>query len=137
VGGKDAGFQPNPKAYCIHVQFALTVAALEDKIVQYAVVTILNQIYERRLFAARRGCGHRTSGMTAPGWSVTLPLSVLVYPCPTIGKNVDDVKITTIFLNVFLSTIIIFIPARLLRPWERPGSKVKEWLQLQPRSGPR
>jgi hypothetical protein len=54
------------------------------------------------------------------------------------GKNVDNnVKITTIFLNVFLSTIIIFIPARLLRPWERPGSKVKEWLQLQPRSGPR
>jgi hypothetical protein len=25
VGGKDAGFRPNPKAYCIHVQFALTV----------------------------------------------------------------------------------------------------------------
>jgi RNA-directed DNA polymerase len=28
------------------VQFALIVAALEDKIVQQAVVTILNQIYE-------------------------------------------------------------------------------------------
>ena len=28
------------------MQFALTVAALEDKLVQYAVATILNQIYE-------------------------------------------------------------------------------------------
>ena len=28
------------------MQFALTVASLEDKIVQQAVVTILNQIYE-------------------------------------------------------------------------------------------
>jgi hypothetical protein len=28
------------------VQLALTVAALEDKLVQYAVTTILNQIYE-------------------------------------------------------------------------------------------
>ena len=28
------------------MQLALTVAALEDKLVQYAVATILNQIYE-------------------------------------------------------------------------------------------
>ena len=35
-----------PKACCGEVQFALTVAALEDKIVQHAVVTILDEIYE-------------------------------------------------------------------------------------------
>jgi hypothetical protein len=33
------------KASCPIVQFALTVAALEDKIVQQAVFTVLNSIY--------------------------------------------------------------------------------------------
>ena len=43
---KDDGSLPIPKVSCPVVQLALTVAALEDKLVQYAVTTILNQIYE-------------------------------------------------------------------------------------------
>jgi hypothetical protein len=42
----DDGSLPTLKASCPIVQLALTVAAMEDKIVQHAVVTILNQIYE-------------------------------------------------------------------------------------------
>jgi retron-type reverse transcriptase len=38
--------QPNPKADGIEVQFDGTVPALEDKIVQRAVVALLNAIYE-------------------------------------------------------------------------------------------
>ena len=43
---KDDGSLPILKVRCLIVQFALTVAALEDKIVQFAVATILSQIYE-------------------------------------------------------------------------------------------
>ena len=46
MDGKDDGSPPIPKVSCPIVQLALTVAALEDKIVQAATVTILNQIYE-------------------------------------------------------------------------------------------
>jgi RNA-directed DNA polymerase len=46
VDEKDDGSLPIPKVSCPVVQLALTVAALEDKLVQYAVTTILNQIYE-------------------------------------------------------------------------------------------
>ena len=43
---KDDESLPILKVSCPVVQLVLTVAALEDKIVQYAVATILNQIYE-------------------------------------------------------------------------------------------
>jgi group II intron reverse transcriptase/maturase len=46
VGGKDAGFRPNPKAYCIHVQFALTVPTVEDRLLQRAVARILEAVFE-------------------------------------------------------------------------------------------
>jgi hypothetical protein len=46
VDGKDDGSPPILTVNCPIVQLALTVAALEDKIVQQAVATILNQIYE-------------------------------------------------------------------------------------------
>jgi RNA-directed DNA polymerase len=46
VDEKDDGSLPIPKVSCPVVQLALTVPALEDKLVQQAVVTILNQIYE-------------------------------------------------------------------------------------------
>jgi len=49
VGGKDAGFQPNPKAYCIHVQFALTVPTIRDRVVQTAAVLVLEPISEADL----------------------------------------------------------------------------------------
>jgi hypothetical protein len=44
VDEKDDGSLPIPKVSCPVVQLALTVTALEDKLVQYAVTTILNQI---------------------------------------------------------------------------------------------
>ena len=49
MGGKDAGFQPNPKAYCIHVQFALTVPTIRDRVVQTAAVLVLEPIFEADL----------------------------------------------------------------------------------------
>ena len=41
-----AGFSRHPEGHLEEVHYEITVAALEDKIVQHAVVTILNQIYE-------------------------------------------------------------------------------------------
>ena len=46
MGGTDDVSPPIPNANCGQVQFALTVGAVEDKIVQQAVATTLNQIYE-------------------------------------------------------------------------------------------
>ncbi len=43
---RDDGSQPNPKGCWVNVQLTLTVAALEDKILQRAVVAVLNGIYE-------------------------------------------------------------------------------------------
>jgi RNA-directed DNA polymerase len=47
VDGKDDGSRPSPKARWGRVQFALTVPALEDKILQKAMVEVLNAIYEQ------------------------------------------------------------------------------------------
>jgi hypothetical protein len=46
VDGKDDGSPPILTVNCPIVQLALTVPALEDKIVQRAAVEVLNAIYE-------------------------------------------------------------------------------------------
>ena len=46
MGGKDAGFQPNPKTYCVHVQFALTVPCVLDRFVQQAVMQVLQRRWD-------------------------------------------------------------------------------------------
>ena len=51
---KDELPQPIPKAGWPRVQFDGYVAALEDKIVQRAVVTLLNAIYEEGIARTRR-----------------------------------------------------------------------------------
>jgi RNA-directed DNA polymerase len=52
---KDDGSLPILKVRCPIVQFALTVAALEDKIVQQAVFTVLNAIYEEDFIGFSHG----------------------------------------------------------------------------------
>jgi RNA-directed DNA polymerase len=55
VDEKDDGSLPIPKVSCPVVQLALTVAALEDKIVQHAAVTVLNAIYEEDFIGVSYG----------------------------------------------------------------------------------
>ena len=42
----DERFRPSPKADCTGVRLPVTVGSLEDKIVQHAVRTVLQCIYE-------------------------------------------------------------------------------------------
>jgi RNA-directed DNA polymerase len=55
VGGKDAGSRPTPKAHGVDVQFALTVATVEDRMVQTAMKLVLEPIFEADFHACSYG----------------------------------------------------------------------------------
>ncbi len=105
VDGTDDVSPPIPNANCGQVQFALTVAALEDKIVQYAVVTILNQIYEEDFLGFSYGF--------RPGRSQHQALDALSWAL--VKKKVNyvlDADIQSFFDNLDKAWVIRFIEQR-------------------------
>jgi RNA-directed DNA polymerase len=104
------------------VQFALIVAALEDKIVQQAVVTVLNQIYEEDFLGFSYGF--------RPGRSQHQALDALSYALQY--KKVSyvlDADIRGFFDNLDKSWLIKFVEhrvadsriLRLIRKWLSAG----------------
>jgi RNA-directed DNA polymerase len=104
------------------VQFALTVAALEDKIVQQAVVTVLNQIYEEDFLGFSYGF--------RPGRSPHRALDALSFALMKKKVNyVLDADIHGFFDNLDKSWLIKFVEhrvadsriLRLIRKWLNAG----------------
>src|SRR5499425_101339 len=101
-------------------QRPLGVAALEDKIVQYAVATILNQIYEEEFLGFSYGF--------RPGRSQHDALDALSYAL--LKKKVNyilDADIASFFDNLDKSWMIKFVEHRVADP--RILRLIKKWLK--------
>ena len=102
------------------MQLVLTVAALEDKIVQYAVATILNQIYEEDFLGFSYGF--------RPGRSQHDALDALSYAL--LKKKVNyvlDADIKGFFDNLDKSWLVKFIEQRVADP--RILRLIQKWLK--------
>ena len=102
------------------VHYETTVAALEDKIVQYAVVTILNQIYEEDFLGLSYGF--------RPGRGQHDALDALSYAL--LKKKVNyvlDADIKGFFDNLDKSWLVKFVEHRVADP--RILRLIKKWLK--------
>ena len=120
MGGKDDGSRPSPKARWGRVQFALTVPAIEDKLVQQAVVTILNQIHEEDFLGFSYGF--------RPGRSQHQALDALTYAL--LKKKVNyvlDADIRGFFDNLDKNWLIKFVEHRVADP--RILRLIQKWLK--------
>src|SRR5262249_47099610 len=123
-GAEERGesLQPVPKAVGIEVQFDATMAALEDKIVQAAVVAILTPIYEAEFLGFSYGF--------RPGRSQHDALDALAYGINARKINwVLDADITRFFDTLSREWLIRFIEhrvgdrrlIRLIQKWLKAG----------------
>jgi hypothetical protein len=102
------------------VHYETTVAALEDKIVQYAVATILNQIYEEDFLGFSYGF--------RPGRSQHDALDALSYAL--LKKKVNyilDADIASFFDNLDKSWLMKFVEHRVADP--RILRLIQKWLK--------
>jgi len=120
VDGTDAESRPNLKARWATVQLTLTVSALEDKIVQRAVVTVLNAIYEEDFLGFSYGF--------RPGRSQHNALDALSVAISGTPVNwILDADIRSFFDSVSQEWLVRFLEHRIGD--ERVIRLVRKWLK--------